>query len=208
MISVDLRALIGKLNAQCRDALQAAIGLAVSRTHYAVEVEHWLVKAADAEKMTLHSEALAEDGQLLHDEGDEVNTWSDLMKHATFPAALTTRSEGHVSVPAGEFDSIDYEIHSGAQVKRFHFARQLPGPPVLMEVEDEGGGFPAASADDLFRPFEQRGADRTGLGLGLAFSRWGVEAHHGRIYARNLPGQGCIFTVDLPRLQVSPVATV
>src|SRR5689334_14253690 len=48
MISVDLRALIGKLNAQCRDALQAAIGLAVARTHYAVEVEHWLLKLLDA----------------------------------------------------------------------------------------------------------------------------------------------------------------
>jgi signal transduction histidine kinase len=59
----------------------------------------------------------------------------------------------------------------------------------------------------LFRPFEQRGADRTGLGLGLAFSRWAVEANHGRIYARNLPHEGCIFTVDLPRLSV-PVATV
>jgi hypothetical protein len=34
----------------------------------------------------------------------------------------------------------------------------------------------------------------------LAFSRWGAEANDGRIYARNLPGEGCIFTVDLPRL--------
>jgi signal transduction histidine kinase len=37
------------------------------------------------------------------------------------------------------------------------------------------------------------------LGLGLAFSRWGVQANNGRLYARNLPGKGCIFTVDLPR---------
>ena len=73
---------------------------------------------------------------------------------------------------------------------------------VLIEIEDECGGLPAADPDELFRPFEQRNADRTGLGLGLAFSRWGVEANHGRIYARNLPGQGCIFTVDLPRLPV------
>jgi signal transduction histidine kinase len=79
---------------------------------------------------------------------------------------------------------------------------------VLIEIEDECGGLPGASADGLFRPFEQRGSDRTGLGLGLAFSRWGVEANHGRIYARNLPEQGCIFTVDLPRLQVAAVARV
>ncbi len=70
---------------------------------------------------------------------------------------------------------------------------------VLIEVEDDCGGLPSGSPDELFRPFEQRGADRSGLGLGLAFSRWGVEANHGRIYARNVPERGCIFTVDLPR---------
>jgi signal transduction histidine kinase len=56
--------------------------------------------------------------------------------------------------------------------------------------------------NDLFRPFEQRSADRSGLGLGLAFSRWGVEANNGRLYARNLPDRGCIFTVDLPTVRV------
>ena len=71
---------------------------------------------------------------------------------------------------------------------------------VLIEVEDECGGLPNGNADDLFRPFEQRGADRTGVGLGLAFSRWSVEANQGRVYARNLPNRGCIFTIDLPRL--------
>jgi signal transduction histidine kinase len=71
---------------------------------------------------------------------------------------------------------------------------------VLIEIEDECGGLTDANHDDLVRPFEQRSRDRTGLGLGLAFSRWGVEANHGRIYARNKPERGCVFTVDLPRL--------
>jgi signal transduction histidine kinase len=70
---------------------------------------------------------------------------------------------------------------------------------VCIEIEDECGGLPGGDGDHLFRPLEQRDADRTGWGLGLAFSRWGVEANHGRIYARNLPDRGCIFTVDLPR---------
>ena len=70
---------------------------------------------------------------------------------------------------------------------------------VLIEIEDECGGLPRGDADDLFRPFEQRGSDRSGSGLGLAFSRWGVEANNGRIYARDLPGRGCVFTVDMPR---------
>jgi signal transduction histidine kinase len=70
---------------------------------------------------------------------------------------------------------------------------------VLIEIEDECGGLSDADPDNLFRSFEQQGKDRTGLGLGLAFSRWGAEANNGQIYARNLPAQGCVFTVDLPR---------
>lgn len=44
---------------------------------------------------------------------------------------------------------------------------------VLIEVEDECGGLPRGNGQALFRPFEQRSADRTGFGLGLAFSRMG-----------------------------------
>ena len=76
---------------------------------------------------------------------------------------------------------------------------------VLIEIQDECGGLPSENVDELFRPFEQRGTDRTGMGLGLAFSRLAVEANNGRIYARNLPGTGCIFGVDMPR---SPIQTL
>ena len=79
---------------------------------------------------------------------------------------------------------------------------------VLIEIQDECGGLPAGNVNELFRPFEQRGTNRTGVGLGLAFSRWGVEANNGRIYARNLPDKGCVFTVDLPRVPVRAVAVV
>ena len=77
---------------------------------------------------------------------------------------------------------------------------------VLFEVHDECGGLAGRDTSDLFRPFEQRSANRTGLGLGLAFSRWGAEANHGRIYARNLPDVGCVFTVDLPRVAAPALA--
>ena len=47
-MSVNLRALIGKLNAACRTAVEGAAGLCLSRTHYDIEIEHFLVKALDA----------------------------------------------------------------------------------------------------------------------------------------------------------------
>jgi signal transduction histidine kinase len=69
---------------------------------------------------------------------------------------------------------------------------------VQIEIEDECGGLPAGEVQHLFRLFEQRGVDRTGLGLGLAISRQGVEDSDGVIRVRDLPGKGCVFTVDLP----------
>lgn len=70
---------------------------------------------------------------------------------------------------------------------------------VRIEIEDECGGLPAGKVEDLFRMFEQRGADRSGLGLGLAITRKAVVENGGTIAARDRPGQGCVFSVDLPR---------
>ena len=70
---------------------------------------------------------------------------------------------------------------------------------VLIDIEDECGGLPPGGSEALFKPFEQRSADRTGLGLGLTISRRAVEVNGGEIHVRDLPGKGCVFTVDLPR---------
>jgi type VI secretion system protein VasG len=42
------RSLIGKLNDSSRAALEGALGLALSRTHYDVEIEHYLMKLLDS----------------------------------------------------------------------------------------------------------------------------------------------------------------
>jgi signal transduction histidine kinase len=69
---------------------------------------------------------------------------------------------------------------------------------VRIEVQDECGGLPGGRSEDLFRPFEQRGHDRSGLGLGLSFTRKVVEASGGTVSVRNLPGHGCVFAIELP----------
>jgi signal transduction histidine kinase len=71
---------------------------------------------------------------------------------------------------------------------------------VMFEIEDECGGLPPGKVEELFRPFEQRSANRTGLGLGLAISRRGVESNGGTLRVRDLPGRGCAFVIDLPRM--------
>ena len=47
MAAIDLKQLVARLNDTCRRALEAAAGLTLSRTHYNVEIEHWLTKLAD-----------------------------------------------------------------------------------------------------------------------------------------------------------------
>jgi len=47
MAPVNLKSLVGRLNGASRRALEAAAGLCLSRTHYNVEIEHWLLKLLD-----------------------------------------------------------------------------------------------------------------------------------------------------------------
>lgn len=69
---------------------------------------------------------------------------------------------------------------------------------VEIEIADQCGGLPAGKAEQIFGAFQQRGVDRSGLGLGLFISRKGVEASGGSIRVRDVPGHGCVFTVQLP----------
>jgi signal transduction histidine kinase len=70
---------------------------------------------------------------------------------------------------------------------------------VLLDVCDECGGLPAGVAEELFQPFTQAGPDRTGLGLGLTIALRAVRANGGSIRVRDVPGTGCVFTIELPR---------
>ena len=46
-MSVNLKSLVGKLNPPTRKGLESAAGLCLSRTHYDVEIEHFLLKLLD-----------------------------------------------------------------------------------------------------------------------------------------------------------------
>jgi type VI secretion system protein VasG len=47
-MGINLKSLIGKLNDESRKALEGAAGLCLSRTHYDIEVEHFLTKLLDS----------------------------------------------------------------------------------------------------------------------------------------------------------------
>jgi signal transduction histidine kinase len=70
-------------------------------------------------------------------------------------------------------------------------------------VSDTGPGIPAEKLEAIFQPYYRlpdAGADAPeGAGLGLAISRELIRKMGGDIEVESEPGQGCVFTVRLPR---------
>jgi signal transduction histidine kinase len=77
---------------------------------------------------------------------------------------------------------------------------------VLIEIEDECGGLPPGQAEGLLLPFVQKGRDRTGVGLGLSICQKAVKMMGGHLHIRDLPGKGCVFTIDLPKQPPPPTS--
>lgn len=79
---------------------------------------------------------------------------------------------------------------------------------VVLNVRDTGVGIAPGDLPHIFDRFwradqaRRRSGGRPGVGLGLAISKWIVEAHGGTIAVQSRPGRGTTFTVTLPIGQV------
>ena len=76
------------------------------------------------------------------------------------------------------------------------------GERVRIHVRDTGVGIAPDQLQHVFEPFVQldnrlAGAER-GVGLGLAISRDLARAMNGDLFADSTPGEGSVFTVELP----------
>jgi heavy metal sensor kinase len=73
---------------------------------------------------------------------------------------------------------------------------------VAVEVEDSGPGIPVEHRERVFDRFyridDSRSREQGGAGLGLAFAKWGAEAHGGKLELDCAEGRGCIFRLWLP----------
>ena len=107
--------------------------------------ERWSFTEADAEGCVIASTVYDATGQLVEDQGAARASWAELNEHATFPAARTVREASSIDVPAGHFDTWLYTVVGTPEeggtdfVKRYSFARNLPGPPVQFTIVDGKG---------------------------------------------------------------------
>jgi signal transduction histidine kinase len=148
---------------------------------------------------------------------------AELIEEIEIYAVLEAHTRGRrLSVSSGAQDiyiDVDRQILSSVLTNLVQNAMKFSHPDglvvvqvlatserVLIEVRDECGGLPTGRAEDLFQPFEQRSADKTGLGLGLAICYEGVKANGGTIHVSNREGTGCVFTVDFPRSRSAELA--
>jgi hypothetical protein len=100
--------------------------------------EEWRWVATDAEGCTIHTWTTLPDGTV-RDDGERRSAWAELLGHAVFPAERTTVEDATIETPGGTFATRLYTITElDGSVKRLHFARDLPGPPVSMTVERGG----------------------------------------------------------------------
>ena len=84
------------------------------------------------------------------------------------------------------------------------------GDNVLFSVSDTGIGIPAASLDQIAKPFVQVENQLTrkhpGSGLGLAIAQSLVALHGGQMTIESVEGAGTTVTISMPRI-AAPTAS-
>jgi signal transduction histidine kinase len=73
------------------------------------------------------------------------------------------------------------------------------GDHVLIDVKDHCGGLPPGSVETMFLPMRQSAGHASGHVARLSNARRSVVASGGVLKVRDMPGEGCVFTVALPR---------
>jgi PAS domain S-box-containing protein len=96
-------------------------------------------------------------------------------------------------------NAVKYNVDNG----RVHIASRLAAPEVIeVSVTDTGMGMTPEQMEELFRPFNRLGRERTalqGTGIGLVISRRLAELMGGSIRVKSVPGEGSSFILKLPK---------
>jgi signal transduction histidine kinase len=70
--------------------------------------------------------------------------------------------------------------------------------PIVIEVEDNGGGIAPEHIGHVFAPFFTTKLHKDGTGLGLSIVKSIVEGHDGAIRVESHLGRGTRFIIELP----------
>jgi signal transduction histidine kinase len=74
---------------------------------------------------------------------------------------------------------------------------------VLIEIEDQCGGISEIKLEELLAALNQNGEDLSSVSEHRLSTSERISLTDGRISLRNIPGNGCVFTIDLPQASVT-----
>lgn len=141
---------------------------------------------------------------------------AEVVGHALQSLALQVEATRLAAVEVGELPVLAVDAALMRQVfvnllsNALKFARDAKPPRIQVSATHEGGewvfavrdngvGFDARRASELFRPFSRLHAEGfEGTGVGLTIVQRVVERHGGRIWADSPAGDGAVFRFALP----------
>jgi len=141
---------------------------------------------------------------------------SDFMAEIRNTASIEARVRGFVlTVPAVDtaiYVDVDHDLLRSAVGNLLQNAYKLShehaqiilntysvGDRVLIDVVNNCGGLPMGEAERMTSSFMRPNEDKSGRGAGLSIAWRSVTANDGILTVRDVPGKGCIFTINLLR---------
>ncbi len=128
---------------------------------------------------------------------------ADAERH-NHPCSVKVAGDAAITVRPDAFKRLVANLVSNAQKygKTIDITAIREDRFLTIHVDDDGPGIPAASREDVFRPFyrldESRNQDTAGTGLGLAIARDIARAHGGDIQLSDSPLGGLRASVRIP----------
>ncbi len=186
----------GRLDAEGRDFLRRIVA-SVRRMERLVDGLLELSRVEGEEVRRERVDLRAVDGSVF----EELRR-SDPARRVEFAAAEKATAHGDPRLLRVVLESLlenAWKSTAGRESGQIEFGKYDGGETPTYYVRDDGEGFDADCAGELFRAFgglrPERASDS--LGLGLAKARRIVERHGGRIWAEGEPGRGATFYFTL-----------
>jgi two-component system, OmpR family, sensor histidine kinase KdpD len=128
--------------------------------------------------------------------------------HVDLPSDLPLLSLDGVIMEQAFFNLLENAVRYTPAGSRIDISARLLDRRVEIRVADNGPGLPPGTESRVFEKFFRGPTSvvdsRRGAGLGLAIAQAIIQAHGGRISARNLPGGGAEFLISLPCEEAAP----
>ena len=164
----------------------------------------------DAQQVQMHFEPVAIRGII--DAARESYSWVEEQHELRIdvPDNLRVRADGSMmeKVVSNLLENAAKYSKQGSPIT---ISAEETNDKVLLSIADQGAGIEPSEQALIFERFyrgRSQALGTSGTGMGLAISRAIVDAHGGSIGVTSQPGRGSVFTLTMPKAELSDRATL